>query len=55
MPIIYEDVVVGELTIRCSKCKKPIVLIRDGKKTEKEERTCCGCEKDFLHIAIIKK
>ncbi len=55
MGMIYPDGIKGEVTLGCSKCGKKIVLVRDGKKTEKKERTCCGCEVDFLHIAVTKK
>ena len=53
--VIHADGFVGEVTVKCLKCGALIVLIRNGEKTKKEERICCGCEIDFLHMAIIKK
>lgn len=55
MRVIHADGII-ELTIKCPKCGKPIILIEDGKEASKKDRTCCGGYRiDLLHIAIIKK
>ena len=53
--VIHIERTIGKVIVGCLKCGAPLVLTIDGKKTDEEERTCCGCIVDFLHIAVTNK